>query len=147
MTNPSFIFSLLAAVISVGGLLIGFGMIKGKVSQNAEMNNTQGKQLENCASKGELAAAVERGGEQLAAAIKHSDEMLELMRKRAEEDRKSGEGHYKELYGIINNHAERIKAVEITQKAIDKSLEEIKIDIKTGFADVKTELKEMRSRG
>jgi hypothetical protein len=73
--------------------------------------------------------------------------MLDLMRKRAEEDRKSGEGHYKELYGIINNHAERIKAVEITQKAIDKSLEEIKIDIKTGFADVKTELKEMRSHG
>jgi hypothetical protein len=147
MTDPSFIFSLLAAVISVGGVLIGFGMIKGKVSQNAEMNNTQGKQIENCASRGELAAAVERGGEQLAAAIKHSDEMLELMRKRAEEDRKSGEGHYRELYGIINNHAERIKAVEITQKAIDKSLEEIKIDIKTGFADVKTELKEMRSRG
>ncbi|MDR0759383.1 MAG: hypothetical protein LBF74_04650 [Treponema sp.] len=147
MTNPSFVFSLLAAVVSVGGILIAFGMIKGKVNQNAEANKAQTEQIEQCASKSELAAAMERGGEQLAAAIKHSDEMLELMRKRAEEDRKSGEGHYKELYGIINNHAERIKAVETTQKAIDKSLEEIKSDIKAGFADVKSELKEMRKNG
>jgi hypothetical protein len=147
MTDPSIIFSVLAASISIGTILVAFGVIKGKVNQNAEANKAQTEQIEECASKSELAAAMERGGEQLAAAIKHSDEMLELMRKRAEEDRKSGEGHYKELYGIINNHAERIKAVEITQKAIDKSLEEIKVDIKTGFADVKTELKEMRSHG
>ena len=146
MVNPSFIFSILAAVVSVGGILVAFGVIKGKVSQNAEANKAQTEQIAQRASKSELAAAVERGGEQLAAAIKHSDEMLELMRKRAEEDRKSGEGHYKELYCIINNHAERIKAVETTQKAIDKSLEEIKSDIKAGFADVKSELKELRKR-
>jgi hypothetical protein len=136
MDNPSIIFSILAASISIGTILVAFGVIKGKVSHNAELNKTQTEQIEQCASKTELAAA-----------IKHSDEMLELMRKRAEEDRKSGEGHYKELYGIITGHAERIKAVEIAQKAIEKSLEEIKGDIKTGFVDVKSELKEMRKHG
>jgi hypothetical protein len=35
--------------------------------------------------------------------------------------------------------------VETTQKAIDKSLEEIKSDIKTGFSEMKTELKELRN--
>jgi hypothetical protein len=124
MTDTGFIFSLIAAAVSLGGIFIGAGVIKGKLSQAIEVNSAQTKQIENCASKGELALAVTRGDEQLAAAIKHSDEILELMRRRAEEDRASGEGHYRELYGIINNHAERIKAVETTQKAIDKSLEE-----------------------
>jgi gas vesicle protein len=136
MSDPSIIFSVLAASISIGTILVAFGVIKGKVNQNAEANKAQTEQIEQCASKTELATA-----------IKHSDEMLDLIRKRAEEDRASGEGYYRELYGIINNHAERIKAVETTQKAIDKSLEEIKSDIKTGFADVKSELKEMRKSG
>jgi hypothetical protein len=146
MVTPSFIFSLLAAVLSVGGVLIAFGMLKGKVSQNAEANRLQDKQLETRASKADLAAAVSRTDEQLAMAIKHSDEMLDLMRKRAEEDRASGEGHYRELYGIISHHAERIKAVEITQESIQKILEEIKGSIKTGFTEVKEELKELRTR-
>jgi hypothetical protein len=144
MIEPGFIFSLLAAVVSIGGILITFGVIKGRVTQNAETNTAQTKQIENCATRAELNAAAARAEEQLAAAIKRSDEMLELMRKRAEEDRASREGRYRELYGILNNHAERIKAVETTQKAIDKSLEEIKSDIKTGFSEMKTELKELR---
>jgi hypothetical protein len=147
MVNSAFIFSLIAAGISIGGILVGVGVIKGKLSQAIDVNAAQTKQIENCASKGELSVAITRADEQLAAAIKHSDEMLDLMRKRAEEDRATGEGHYRELYGIINNHAERIKAVETTQKAIDKALEEIKSDIKTGFADVKSELKELRKQG
>lgn len=144
--EPSTIFSFFAAFVSVGGILIAVGVIKGKINQNAEVNKTQAAQLEQCASKTDLTAVSTRAEEQLAAAIKRSDEMLELMRKRAEEDRVSGEGHYRELYGIINNHGERIKAVETTQKAIDKSLEEIKSDIKTGFAEMKTELKELRKQ-
>jgi hypothetical protein len=146
MINSAFVFSLIAAVVSLGGIFIGVGVIKGKLSQAIDVNSAQNKQIENCASRGELSAAVTRADEQLAAAIKHSDEVLEFMRKRAEEDRASGEGHYRELYGIINSHAERIKAVETTQKAIDKSLEEIKSDIKAGFADVKSELKELRKQ-
>jgi hypothetical protein len=138
------VFSLIAVGVSLGGVLIAVGVIKGKLSQAIETNGAQTRQLENCASKGELAGAVTRAEEQLAAAIKRSDDMLELMRERAEEDRASGEGHYRELYGLLNRHSERITAVETTQKAIDKSLEEIKSDIKTGFLEVKTELKELR---
>jgi hypothetical protein len=140
----SAIFAFIAAFISVGGILVTVGVLKGKISQNAEANKTQTAQIEACASKAELNAATTRAEEQLAAAIKRSDEMLEIMQKRAEEDRASGEGRYRELYSIINSHGERIKAVETTQKAIDKSLEEIKSDIKTGFSEMKTELKELR---
>jgi hypothetical protein len=121
-------------------------MIKGKISQNDEVNKAQAAQIEACATKTELSAAAARADEQLAAAIKRSDEILDLMRERAEEDRASGEGRYRELYGIINNHGERIKAVETAQKAIDKILAEIKSDIKTGFAEVKSELKEIRKQ-
>jgi hypothetical protein len=142
----STILSFLAAFVSIGGILITVGVIKGKINQNAETNKAQAAQIEQCATKTDLGAAATRADEQLAAAIKRSDEMLDLMRRRAEEDRATGEGRYKELYGILNNHGERIKAVETTQKAIDKSLEEIKSNIKTGFAEMKTELKELRKQ-
>jgi hypothetical protein len=142
----SMILSFLAAFVSIGGILIAAGVIKGKITQNTEVNKTQAAQIEQCASKTDLSAAVTRGGEQLAAAIKRSDEMLELLRRRVEEDRVTGEGRYKELYGILGDNRERIKALETTQKAIDKSLEEIKSDIKTGFAEMKTELKELQNK-
>jgi hypothetical protein len=147
MVDSSFVFSLVAAIIAVGGILVVVGVYKGKVQQAAEINAAQGKQIEDRATRAELSTATARAEEQLATAIKRSDDMLDLMRKRAEEDRASGEGHYRELYGIITSHGERIKAVETAQKAIDKSLEEIKSDIKTGFAEVKTEIRELRSQG
>jgi hypothetical protein len=138
------VFSFIGAFISVGGILVAIGVIKGKITQNDEANKVQSAQIEACATKAELSAAAVRAEEQLAAAIKRADELLEFMQKRAAEDRASGEGKYRELYGLITGHAERIKAVETTQKAIDKSLEEIKSDIKNGFAEVKSELREMR---
>jgi hypothetical protein len=144
VVNPAFIFSLIAAVVSLGGILIAVGVFKGRVHQNAEANRSQAAQIEKCATRTELNAEAAWAEEQLAAAIKRSDELLELMRKRAEEDRASGEGRYRELYALLGNHGERIKAVETTQKAIDKALEEIKDDIKIGFTEVKTELKELR---
>jgi uncharacterized membrane protein YccC len=131
--EPGIIFSLIGAVVTLGGVFIAVGVVKGKINQNDEANRAQAQRIDLRASK-----------EELAAAIKRSDELLELMRKRAEEDRASGEGRYRELYGIIQDHGERIKAVETTQKAIDKSLEEIKSDIKTGFSEMKIELKELR---
>ena len=134
--NTQLLFSILSAAITIGGVCVAFGVIKGKVSQALDVNEEQSKKIDNCASKNDLAAA-----------IKRSDEMLDMMRKRAEEDRANGEGHYRELYGILSNHGERIKALEMTQQAIDKTLEEIKGDVKTGFADIKVELKELRKQG
>jgi hypothetical protein len=134
--EPNLFFSLLAAGISLGGVLIGFGVIKGKVAQNAEANKTQSEQIENCASRIELTAA-----------IKRSDEMLAIITKRAEEDRALGEGRYKEYYALLTGHAERIKVLETTQQALTKSLDDIKVDLKVGFKELQNELKELRKQG
>jgi hypothetical protein len=133
--DPAIIFSFVAAFISVGGILITIGVLKGKIGQNDEANKTQQAQIEACATKIELNTATAR-----------ADELLEIIKKRAEEDRVSGEGHYRELYGLITGQRERITAVETIQKEIDKILTEIKGDIKTGFAEVKSELKELRKQ-
>ena len=147
MITPSFVFSLLAAVISAGTIFIKVGGLNGKVAQNTDTNAAQDKKIEDRATKEDLAQAVTRADEHLTTAIKHLEKMLEVTQRLAEEDRALEEGRYRELRGIIDNHGERIKAVETTQKAIDRSLEEIKSDIKTGFAEVKTEIRELRSQG
>jgi hypothetical protein len=131
--EPSLFFSLLAAGISLGGILIGFGVIKGKVAQNAEANKTQSEQLESCASKSELAAAIRR-----------SDELLDIMRKRAEEDRSRGDGRYKELYGLIGIHGERISKLETSQEQIFKLLDKLEITVSGGFQDVRQDMRELR---
>jgi septation ring formation regulator EzrA len=144
--EPSTIFAFFAAFISVGGILITVGVLKGKINHNDEVNKAQAAQIEACATKGELNTAAARADERLAAEIKRCEEASAHILKRLEEDRASGEGRYRELYGILGDDKERITVLETTQKAIDKSLEEIKSDIKTGFADVKTELKELRKQ-
>jgi hypothetical protein len=129
------LLSIIGAVVTLGSVFIGIGVVKGKVSHAVEINATQSKQIENCASKTELTQA-----------IKRSDEMLELMRKRTEEDRVSGEGKYRELYRILNDHAERIRSVETAQTSITKILDEIKTDLNGGFRDIRSELKELRKQ-
>jgi peptidoglycan hydrolase CwlO-like protein len=132
--NPSIIFSIIAAVISVGGIFIAIGVFKGKINHNAEEIATQEKEIKTLASKDDLAAA-----------IKRSDEMLEIMRKRAEEDRAKGQGQYREFSGLIHGHDKRITALETQQTALEKTLEELKLDIKSGFKDVQTELKGLQN--
>jgi hypothetical protein len=73
--------------------------------------------------------------------------MLALMKERAEEDRSKGQNHYREFYGLLTGHAERISALEPQQYALTKSLDEIKGDIKTGFRELQAELKELRKHG
>jgi hypothetical protein len=136
--------SILAAFVSVGGILIGIGVYKSKIARNDEVNTEQEKQIKNCATKEELSVAANRGNELLANAIKRSDEMLDMMRKRAEEDRAAGEGRYKELYGILATHAERISALETTQGIVTKTLDEIKASLNGGFREIRDELKDMR---
>jgi hypothetical protein len=131
--NSQILFSIISAAVTLGGICIAFGVIKGKVSQNAEANKTQSEQLENCASKNELAAAIRR-----------SDELLAIMRKRAEEDRLNGDGRYKELYGLIGLHSERIGKLEISQEQIFKLLDKLEITVSGGFRDVRQDMKELR---
>jgi len=132
--NHTIIFSIIAAVISLGGVFIAIGVFKGKINHNADVNKTQDEQIKNLATKDDLAAAIRR-----------SDEMLAIMTKRAEEDRVKGQGQWREFHEIIAKHSERIGVLENQQNTLMKSLDEIKGDIKSGFRQLQDELKELRN--
>jgi hypothetical protein len=124
--NTQILFSIGSAAVTLGGICIAFGVIKGKVERVAKDNEVQ-------ATKDELTAA-----------IKRSDELLDIMRKRAEEDRVQGDGHYRELYSIIGMHGERISKLEISQEQIFKMLDRLEITISDGFRDVRQDMKDLR---
>jgi S-methylmethionine-dependent homocysteine/selenocysteine methylase len=133
MGDPGFIFSLIAALVTLGGLLVAFGVLKQKIIESAKTNEQQAAQIEERASKQELSAAMKR-----------SDELLDFMRERAEEDRLRGDGRYKELYGIIGTHGERIGKLEISQEQIFKMLDKLEIAVSSGFHDLRQDMKELR---
>jgi len=131
----SIILSIIAAVISVGGVFIAIGVFKGKISSNAEAIANQKNELKTFASKDDLAAAMKR-----------SDELLEIMMKRADEDRFKNQSQWREFHEIIAKHSERIGVLENQQTILMKSLDEIKVDIKSGFRQLQDELKELMKR-
>jgi hypothetical protein len=134
--DTGLIFSIIGAAVTLGGVFIGIGVIKSRLADAVETNAAQEKQLERCATRDDLAAAIRR-----------SDEMLEIMRLRAEEDRSKAEGKFKEFYALLNSHSERITALETNQKTVTKTLEEIRKDLNGGFKDIRDELREMRKQG
>jgi hypothetical protein len=77
--DSGFVFSLIAVLVTLGGLLVTFGVLKQKIIESVKTNELQAAQIEERASKQELSIAMKR-----------SDELLDLMRKRAEEDRLRG---------------------------------------------------------
>jgi basic membrane lipoprotein Med (substrate-binding protein (PBP1-ABC) superfamily) len=125
--NITIIFSIITAAVTLGGIFIAIGVFKGKISQHDE-------KLKATASKDELAAA-----------IKRSDEMLAIMTKRAEEDRTKGQGQWHEFHDILVKHAERIGTLETQQTTFQKSIDELKSDIKSGFKEMHYELKELQN--
>jgi len=131
--NHTIIFSIIAAALSLGGVLIAIGVFKGKINHNADVNKAQDEQMKTLATKDDLAAAIRR-----------SDEMLAIMTKRAEEDRLKGQGQWREFHEIIAKHSERIGVLENQQNTLMKSLDEIKGDIKSGFRQLQDDLKELR---
>jgi hypothetical protein len=124
--STQILFSVISIAVTLGSICIAFGVIKGKVERVAKDNEVQ-------ATKEELTAAIRR-----------SDELLDIMRKRAEEDRLRGDGRYKELYGIIGAHGERIGKLEISQEQIFKMLDKLEVMVSGGFHDVKQDMKELR---
>lgn len=130
------IISIIGVAVTLGTVLIGVGVLKNRLNNAVEINLEQSKKIEACATRDELATA-----------IKRSDEMLELMRKRAEEDRMKNEGKFAEFYGILSKHSERITALETSQKSIQKTLEDIRKDLNGGFKDIREELRELRKQG
>ena len=131
--NVNLIFPVISAAVTLGGIFIAIGMMKGKLQQAVETNTAQTKQLESCSTR-----------EELTNAIKRSDELLDLMRKRAEEDRSAGGGRYKELYGIINRRGERIGRLEVSQEQLFKMLDKLELTVTGGFKEMKAGMKEPR---
>jgi len=131
--SPTIIFSIITAVVTVGSVLIAIGVLKGRIAQNTEVGKSNSDQMKTLASKDDLAAAIRR-----------SDEMLEMMRKRAEEDRSKGQGQWREFHEALSKHDARIGKLETQQDTIMKSLDELKVDIKSGFKEMQNELKELR---
>jgi len=131
--NPSFIFSLITTIVTLGSVFIAIGVFKGRIQHNTETNKAQNEQMKTLATKDELAAA-----------IKRSDEMLEIMIKRTEEDRAKGQGQWREFHDLISKHAERISVLENQQTTLMKSLDEIKLDIKSGFRDLQNRIEKIK---
>jgi hypothetical protein len=132
--NHTIIFSIIAAAISLGGVFITIGVFKGKVNHNDDVNKAQDDQIKTLATKEELAAAIRR-----------SDEMLSIMNKRADEDREKEQNQWRQFNESIAKHSERIGIIENQQTILMKSLDEIKGDIKSGFRQLQDELKELRN--
>ena len=130
--NNGLIFPIISAVVTLGGVFISIGLLKGKLNAAIETNADQSKKIEGCATRDELAAA-----------IKRSDEMLDIMRQRADEDRLKAEGKFKEFYSILNRHTERITVLETNQQTVTKTLEDIRRDLNGGFNDIRKELREI----
>ena len=126
------IFYIILLIFAVGGIFASAGYFKGKIQQHTKV-------IDNLASRDELAVAIQR-----------SDEMLEIMKERAEEDRTKGQGQWRDFNEALKKHAERIGALETQQNSLIKTLDEIKSDqkntfnyIQNQFKDIQNELKEI----
>ena len=129
----SLIGTLVGMLITVGGVFIAVGGLKQKINDSVETNKAQEEHIKTLSSKDELAKA-----------IKRSDELLVLMQKRVDEDRLSGERRYTELYGLLNVHSERISKLEVSQEQISKLLDNLNATINNGFKDMKDDIRELR---
>ena len=134
MSGASLVFSIIGACISVGGVFIAIGVLKGKIQQNTEINNAQNEQMKKFASRDDLATAIQR-----------SDELLALIKARAEEDRSKGQGQYREFSALLNAQDKRIIAIETQQTVFAKILDEMKQDFKSGLKEIQVELKELHN--
>ena len=129
----SLIGTLVGMLITVGGVFIAVGGLKQKINDSVETNKAQEEHIKTLSSKDELAKA-----------IKRSDELLVLMQKRVDEDRLSGERRYADLYGLLNVHSERIGKLEVSQEQIFKLLDNLSASINNGFKDMKDDIRELR---
>lgn len=133
--DTGLIFSIIGAAVTLGGVFIGIGVIKGKLTQATETNVAQTEKLDGCATK-----------EELARAIKRSDETLEVLARRVEEDRIGSEQWRKEFLSLARGHGERITALETMQGNQTKVLDKLEGAVNTGFKELREDLKELQRR-
>ena len=133
--NSQLIFSLISAAATIGGICIAVGMSKAKVNQSADVNDAQSKEISKCATK-----------EELNQAIKRSDEMLEILSKRIEEDRIGTEYWRKEFLELSRGHGERLAALETMHSSQTKILDKLEGTVNLGFKELREDLKELQRR-
>ena len=126
------IISYLIAIATIGGIFVYVGMFKGKIKQNASDIKALGDKIEPLASKSDLEAAINR-----------SNEILKLMKERAEEDRAKGQGQWREFHSKTAEHAERLSALETQQTSLNNSLNEIRAYFREMEKDIKEILRKL----
>ena len=126
--SAQILFSIISLAVTLGGICIAFGVIKGKVERVAKDNEAQ-------ATKDELTAAIRR-----------SDELLEALARRVEEDRIGGERCRKEFLELARGHGERIAAIETMQGNQTKTLDKLEGTVSLGFKELREDLKELQRR-
>jgi archaellum component FlaC len=102
--DPNFVFSLIAAAVSLGAIAAGYGSLRAKVKENFSENQRQAGQIKECATKIELLA----------------------VEKRMEEDRVRNNEQHKEFYASRQVQGERIGAIETTIDFFGKTFADIK---------------------
>jgi hypothetical protein len=127
------IFSIIGAAVTIGGVFIAVGVFKGKLDETAETNAVQTEKLDGCATKEELARAIER-----------SDETLEVLTRRVEEDRIGSEQWRKEFLSLVRGHGERITALETMQGNQTKVLDKLEAAMNTSCKELREDLKELQ---
>ncbi|MDR2510808.1 MAG: hypothetical protein LBC77_09220 [Spirochaetaceae bacterium] len=129
------IISILGAAVTLGTVLIGVGVLKGRLNNAVEINLEQSKKIEVCATRDELASAIRR-----------SDEMLEALARRVEEDRIGGERWRKEFLELARGHGERIAVMENMQGTQTRTLDKLEGAVNLGFKELREDLKELQKR-
>ena len=136
MSSSTIIFYIIAAAMPICGIFITIGYIKGKfqqkIQQNTDAIEVQDEQIKTLATKDELAAAIQR-----------SNEMLEFMKERAEEDRAKWDEQWREFNNRITLHAERLSSLEAQQNTLGSSLSEIKASFREMEKDIKEILRKL----
>ena len=122
--DSSLIFSLLRALVSLGSLCVGFGILKGKVDQAVAENREQAELLKYCATKAEVA------------------QRFDL----AEDHRKHNSDAIQRLNEMVNSQAKEIGELNATLKAMKESLDALKSQIQDGLKEIRDELKDLRPK-
>jgi DNA mismatch repair ATPase MutL len=125
MIDSGFIFSLLSALITLGGLCVGFGVLKSKVDRSLEENKDQAKQFDGCATQKDLAN----------------------LKERTDEDRMRNMEQHQKLFDSLGDQAKQIGELAITLRSVELSFREMKEDVRRGLKDIQDELKELRKQG
>jgi hypothetical protein len=121
--DTGFIFSLVSALVTLGTLCVGFGVLKNKVDQIIKENEAQSKQFGDCVTQKDLA----------------------VLKERTDEDRKRNMEHHQKLFDSVGDQAKQIGELAMTLRSMELSFKELKDDVKQGFRELQNEIRGIRT--